>query len=118
MRLRPIRPPARLPTLWQRHPELAPPRRRRQRCFPGRSGIGWTVHPFSGASNLRGAAPNAAPPAKRQRSLAPTDAVITAADACCCVAPARRSQQLDHGRSWQNASGTLRKRIAIEFDGI
>ena len=53
MRLRPIRPPARLPTLWQRHPELAPPRRGANAAFRGRSSIGWTMHPISGASSLR-----------------------------------------------------------------
>ena len=51
MRLRPIRPPARLPELWQQNPELAPPRR--GACFPGGSSIGWSMDPISGSSSLR-----------------------------------------------------------------
>jgi hypothetical protein len=63
-------------------------------------------------------APSKAPPAGHQRSLALTDVIIMGADACCCVALAKRSQQHDHGQSWQNACGFLKRRTAIEFNGI
>ena len=74
MRLRPIRPPARLPTLWRQHPELAPPRRSANAAFRGRSGIGWTMAPDFRRIQSAALAPSAAPLAKRQKSLAPTDA--------------------------------------------
>ena len=59
MRLRPIRPPARLPTLWQRHPELAPPRRDASAAFRAGAALAglWTrfpAHPVCGARTKRG----------------------------------------------------------------
>ena len=59
MRLRPIRPPARLPALWQQRPELAPPRRGASRAFRAGAALAglWTrfpAHPVCGARTKRG----------------------------------------------------------------
>ena len=95
MRLPPIRPPAKLPRLWQQHPELAPPRRLANAAFlRGNLLAGlftrFPAHPTCGARTKRGTR------ARHQRSLVPPAAVITAADACCCVAP---GQTLSKSRS-------------------
>ena len=59
MRLRPIRPPARLPTLWKQHPELAPLRRSASAAFRAGAALAglWTrfpAHPVCGARTKRG----------------------------------------------------------------
>ena len=59
MRLRPIRPPARLPTLWRQHPELAPLRRSANRAFAAGAvlaGLGtrFPAHPLCNARTKRG----------------------------------------------------------------
>ncbi len=59
MRLRPIRPPARLPPLWQQRPELAPPRRDANAAFRAGAALAglWTrfpAHPVCGARTKRG----------------------------------------------------------------
>ena len=59
MRLRPIRPTARLPTLWQQHPELAPPRRRANAAFVAGATLAglhtrFPVHPECNARTKRG----------------------------------------------------------------
>jgi len=59
MRLPPIRPPARMPKLWQRHPELAPPRRVANAAFLSGNLLAglWTrfpAHPTCGARTKRG----------------------------------------------------------------
>ena len=59
MRLRPIRPTARLPTLWQQHPELAPPRRRANAAFVAGATLAglhtrFPVHPECNARTRRG----------------------------------------------------------------
>ena len=59
MRLRPIRPPARLPTLWQQHPELAPPRRSANRAFVAGAALAglctrFPAHPLCNARTKRG----------------------------------------------------------------
>jgi len=59
MRLPPIRPPAKLPRLWQQHPELAPPRRVANAAFLSGNLLAglWTrfpAHPTCGARTKRG----------------------------------------------------------------
>ena len=59
MRLRPIRPTARLPTLWLQHPELAPPRRRANAAFVAGATVAglhtrFPVHPECNARTRRG----------------------------------------------------------------
>ena len=59
MRLRPIRPPARLPSLWQQRPELAPPRRNASAAFRAGATLAglWTrfpAHPVCGVGTKRG----------------------------------------------------------------
>ena len=59
MRLRPIRPTARLPTLWLQHPELAPPRRRANAAFVAGAPLAglhtrFPVHPECNARTKRG----------------------------------------------------------------
>ena len=59
MRLRPIRPTARLPTLWLQHPELAPPRRRANAAFVAGATLAglhtrFPVHPECNARTKRG----------------------------------------------------------------
>ena len=59
MRLPPIRPPAKMPRLWQRHPQLAPPRRVANAAFlEGNLLAGlytrFPAHPTCGARTKRG----------------------------------------------------------------
>ena len=59
MRLRPIRPPARVPALWRRHPELAPARRGANAAFRAGAALAglstrFPAHPVCGARTKRG----------------------------------------------------------------
>ncbi len=59
MRLPPIRPPAKLPKLWQQHPELAPPRRVANAAFLSGNLLAglctrFPAHPTCGARTKRG----------------------------------------------------------------